>query len=66
MDSYSSDLELKSARLEKSLGEETGVETNILILTPEKLLRLREDDNPFYFSLMKSIITLEGVSIERH
>ncbi|MEA2035273.1 MAG: nucleotidyltransferase domain-containing protein [Euryarchaeota archaeon] len=66
VDSYSSDLELKSARLEKSLGKETGVETNILILTSEKLSRLKEDDNPFYFSLMKSTITLEGVSIERH
>ena len=42
----------------------TGSEVNLLILTPEKLERIKSQDVPFYNSLLKNSIILKGEKLE--
>jgi predicted nucleotidyltransferase len=54
------------ARLQRDLSVQTGSEVNLLILTPEKLDRIRREDPPFYNSLILSSATLKGEPIEEY
>jgi predicted nucleotidyltransferase len=56
--------ESELARLQRELSQQTGVEANLLVLTPEKLERLKRDDSPFYNSLVMNSVTLEGETLE--
>ncbi len=58
------DTELEAARLERDLSAAIGCEVAILVLTMDKLASLREEDLPFYMSLMRETKTLEGESLE--
>ena len=64
VDEYTPDLEIPAARVEKDASAAAGTEANLLILTPERLSDLRETDQPFYTSLIRSSVTLEGASID--
>jgi predicted nucleotidyltransferase len=50
--------------LYKKLKTRTASEINILILTPEKLESIKITDPPFYHSLQRNSLQLEGESIE--
>jgi predicted nucleotidyltransferase len=52
------------ARLQKDLSLQSDSEVNLLVLTPEKLERLKKDDTPFYNSLVMSSVTLKGEPLE--
>jgi len=54
------------ARLQKDLSQQTDSEVNLLVLTPEKLERLKREDPPFYNSLVLNSITLIGDSFEEY
>ena len=54
------------ARLQRNLSSQTGSEVNLLMLTPEKLDRIRGEDPPFYNSLVLNSVTLRGEPIEEH
>jgi len=54
------------ARLQKDLSQQAGCEVNLLVLTPEKLERLKREDKPFYNSLVMSSVTLMGESLEEY
>jgi predicted nucleotidyltransferase len=54
------------ARLQKDLSLQTGAEVNLLVLTPEKLERLKREDKPFYNSLVVGPVTLKGESLEEY
>jgi predicted nucleotidyltransferase len=54
------------ARLQKDLSLQTGAEVNLLVLTPEKLERLKREDKPFYNSLVMGPVTLIGESLEEY
>ena len=56
--------ESELARLQRDLSLQAGVEVNLLVLTPEKLQRLKREDPPFYNSLVTNSVTLKGESIE--
>jgi predicted nucleotidyltransferase len=58
------DMELKAARLERDLSAAIGCEVTILVLTRDKLASLRDDDLPFYISLIRETKTLAGESLE--
>jgi predicted nucleotidyltransferase len=58
------DTELEAARLERDLSAAIGCEVTILVLTRDKLAALRDDDLPFYMSLMREMKTLAGESLE--
>ncbi|WP_243668615.1 hypothetical protein [Methanoculleus chikugoensis] len=65
VDAYTPDLEVPAARVGKSAGATVGgAETNLLILTSERLSDLRETDQPFYTNLVRSSVTLGGASID--
>ena len=53
-------------RLQRDLSVQTGSEVNLLILTPEKLDRIRKEDPPFYSSLAFNSVTLKGEPIEEY
>lgn len=57
--------EYKIGKLNKNLRTLANTEVNMLILTPEKLERLKKTDKPFYNSLIKNSIILKGESLER-
>jgi predicted nucleotidyltransferase len=61
-DSLLSESEL--AGLQRDLSQQAGVEVNLLMLTPEKLERLRREDLPFYNSLVMKSVTLKGEPLE--
>lgn len=50
--------------LYKNLKIQTASEVNILILTPEKLESIKKTDPPFYHSLQRNSLLLEGELIE--
>jgi len=52
------------ARLQRDLSLQADSEVNLLVLTPEKLERLKIDDAPFYNSLVMSSVTLIGEPLE--
>ncbi len=54
------------ARLQKDLSLQADCEVNLLVLTPEKLERLKREDKPFYNSLVMSSVTLIGESLEEY
>jgi len=54
------------ARLQRDLSLQTGSEVNLLMLTPEKLERLKREDKPFYNSLVMGSVTLKGESLEEY
>jgi len=58
------DTELEVARLERDMSSAIGCEVTILLLTRDKLASLRDDDLPFYISLMRETKTLAGESLE--
>lgn len=62
VDAYPPEKEL--AKLQGNIRKVTGCETNLLVLTPQKILELQARDTPFYSSLVKTFIVLEGESIE--
>jgi len=54
------------ARLQKDLSLQAEGEVNLLVLTPEKLERLKREDPPFYNSLVMNSLTLKGEPIEEY
>ena len=64
VEEISPEMELEVARLERDLSSSLGREVTILLLTMDKLTSLREEDLPFYMSLMRETKTLEGESLE--
>jgi len=58
--------ELDLARLQMDLSLQTGSEVNLLVLTPEKLERIKLDDPPFYSSLITCPVTLKGEPLEEY
>jgi hypothetical protein len=54
------------ARLQKDLSLQSDSEVNLLVLTPEKLERLKKDDTPFYNSLVMSSVALKGEPLEEY
>jgi hypothetical protein len=48
------------------LSQQADSEVNLLVLTPEKLERLKKEDTPFYNSLVMSSVTLKGESLEEY
>jgi predicted nucleotidyltransferase len=54
------------ARLQKELSQQADSEVNLLVLTPEKLERLKREDKPFYNSLVMSSVALIGESLEEY
>jgi predicted nucleotidyltransferase len=72
---YDSDLDLwieaeslppekELARLQRDLSLQVGSEVNLLVLTPEKLERLKGEDPPFYNSLVMNSVTMKGEPLE--
>jgi len=62
VDAYPSEYEL--ARLQKDIRTMAGVEVNLLVLTHEKMEGMIKADPPFYNSLIRTSVVLEGESIE--
>jgi predicted nucleotidyltransferase len=58
--------ESELARLQMILSLQADSEVNLLVLTPEKLERLKREDPPFYNSLVLNSITLKGEPIEEY
>jgi predicted nucleotidyltransferase len=54
------------ARLQRDLSQQADCEVNLLVLTPEKLERLKKEDKPFYNSLVMNSVTLKGEPIEEY
>jgi hypothetical protein len=54
------------ARLHKDLSQQAEGEVNLLVLTPEKLERLKREDKPFYNSLILNSVTLIGEALEEY
>jgi predicted nucleotidyltransferase len=54
------------ARLQRDLSLQTDSEVNLLVLTPDKLERLKTEDRPFYNSLMMNSVTLKGEPLEEY
>jgi predicted nucleotidyltransferase len=54
------------ARLQRDLSLQTGSEVNLLMLTPERLQRLKREDPPFYNSLVMDSVTLKGEPLEEY
>lgn len=54
------------ARLQRDLSLQTGAEVNLLVLTPDKLEKLKREDKPFYNSLVMGSTTLIGESLEEY
>jgi predicted nucleotidyltransferase len=54
------------ARLQKNLSLQADSEVNLLVLTPEKLEKLKKEDPPFYNSLVLNSVTLKGEPIEEY
>jgi predicted nucleotidyltransferase len=58
--------ESELARLQRDLGLQADTEVNLLVLTPEKLERLKKEDPPFYNSLVYNSVILKGEPIEEY
>jgi predicted nucleotidyltransferase len=54
------------ARLQRDLSIQADSKVNLLVLTPEKLERLKIEDIPFYNSLVMSSVTLKGEPLEEY
>lgn len=64
VDSYDPEIEIKAAELDQNIAAAIHCEVNSLILTREKLHHLRKHDQPFYSSLMRGSLTLEGDGLD--
>jgi len=51
---------IRIAELERDISRALNVEVHILVLTPEKVSAMKNSDAPFYQSLVKQSILLEG------
>ena len=58
--------ESELARLQRDLSQQADCEVNLLVLTPEKLERLKREDKPFYNSLVMGSVTLKGEALEEY
>jgi predicted nucleotidyltransferase len=56
--------EKELARLQRDLSLQVGSEVNLLVLTPEKLERLKIEDPPFYTSLVINSVIMKGEPLE--
>jgi predicted nucleotidyltransferase len=54
------------AKMQRDLSLQTSSEVNLLVLTPEKLERLKKEDPPFYNSLIMNSVTLKGETLEEY
>ncbi len=54
------------ARLQRNLSLQTSSEVDLLVLTPEKLERIKREDPPFYNSLIMCPVTLKGEPLEEY
>ncbi len=54
------------ARLQRDLSLQTRSEVDLLVLTPEKLERIKRDDPPFYNSLIMCSTALKGEPLEEY
>jgi predicted nucleotidyltransferase len=61
---YGPEVEISTAELEQNIAAAIRCEVHALILTGEKLHRIREHDQPFYAGLMKGCLTLEGKDLD--
>ncbi len=61
---YDPDLEICAAELDQEIARYTGCEVNSFLLTPDKLRHLKEHDQPFYTSLKRGYLTLQGEDLE--
>ncbi len=61
---YDPEMEITAAELEQTIAAAIRCEVHSLILTAEKLRRIRERDQPFYAGLMKGCLTLEGEGLD--
>ncbi len=59
---YPSEYEI--SKLNRDLRNMTQSEVNMLILTPEKLETIKNNDKPFYNSLLRNSIILKGEALE--
>jgi predicted nucleotidyltransferase len=57
-------LEIELAKLQRNLSLQAGAEVNLLVLTPEKLEKIKREDPPFFNSLVLSSVTLVGEPLE--
>ncbi len=48
------------ARLQRSLREQLRIEVNLLVLTPSRIQKIRDEDPPFSKSFSSSMITIRG------
>ncbi len=55
----------KSASLKREIEKATGREVNLLLLTPERVRKLRADDPVFYYSLAYGSMVIWGERLER-
>ncbi|WP_297471278.1 nucleotidyltransferase domain-containing protein [Thermococcus sp.] len=55
----------KSAKLKRELERAVGREVNLLVLTPNRLRALRENDPVFYYSLVYGSMVIWGESLDR-
>jgi len=58
--------EILLAKLQGDLSLKAESEVNLLVLTPEKLERMKREDAPFYNSLIMNFLTLKGEPIEEY
>jgi len=56
--------EKELAQIQNALRKAAGCEINLLVLTPQKMRELRSKDAPFYNSLVRTSIVLDGEPIE--
>ncbi len=54
------------ARLQRDLSLQTSSEVDLLVLTPEKLERIKREDPPFYSALTMDSMTLKGEPLEEY
>jgi DNA-binding MarR family transcriptional regulator len=52
--------------LQRDLSLQTSSEVDLLVLTPEKLERIKREDPPFYNSLIMCPVTLKGEPLEEY
>ena len=58
--------ESELAKIQRDLSLQVSSEVNLLVLTPEKLERLKKEDPPFYNSLIMNSVTLKGEPFEEY
>lgn len=58
--------ESELAKMQRDLSLQAAAEVNLLVLTPEKLDRIRREDPPFYNSLIYGSVTLKGEPLEEY